>query len=149
MSHLTGENHVQAQNLSGDSGVTVLASLLHKCPNPADAAIAGIAHSHYQAGIPVWLIRPCSALHSICVRALKSLTKVINMLPLKPSSHPSIYCRWGNILDKHIMLASDILCYLKYPNPFCSMHAQPLIAPLPPAMHSKCETCSQHYIHTL
>jgi len=46
MSHLTGENHVQAQNLSGDSGVTVLASLLHKRPNTADAAIAGIAHSH-------------------------------------------------------------------------------------------------------
>jgi hypothetical protein len=46
MSHLTGENHVQAQNLSGDSGVTVLANLLHKRPNPADAAIAGIAHSH-------------------------------------------------------------------------------------------------------
>jgi len=46
MSHLTGENHVQAQNLSGDSGVTVLASLLHKRPNMADTAIAGIAHSH-------------------------------------------------------------------------------------------------------
>jgi hypothetical protein len=49
MSHLTGENHVQAQNLSGDSGVTVLANLLHKRPNPADAAIAGIAHSHDQS----------------------------------------------------------------------------------------------------
>jgi hypothetical protein len=47
MSHLTGENHVQAQNLSGDSRVTVLANLLHKRPNPADAAIAGIAHSHF------------------------------------------------------------------------------------------------------
>ena len=46
MSHLTGENHVQAQNLIGDSGVTVLASLLHKHPNMADVAIAGIAHSH-------------------------------------------------------------------------------------------------------
>jgi hypothetical protein len=46
MSHLTGENHVQAQNLSGDSRVTVWANLLHKRPNPADAAIAGIAHSH-------------------------------------------------------------------------------------------------------
>jgi hypothetical protein len=45
MSHLTGENHVQAQNLSGDSGVTVLANLLHKCPNLADVAIAGISHS--------------------------------------------------------------------------------------------------------
>jgi len=50
----------------------------------------------YQAGIPVWLIRPYSALHSICVRALKPLTKAINMLPLEPSScpkYPSIYCR--------------------------------------------------------
>ena len=45
MFHLTGENHVQAQNLSGDSGVTVLASLLHKHPNMADTAIARIAHS--------------------------------------------------------------------------------------------------------
>jgi hypothetical protein len=50
MSHLTGENHVQAQNLSGDSGVTVLANLLHKRPNPADAAIAGIAHSQFYLG---------------------------------------------------------------------------------------------------
>ena len=49
MSHLTGENHVQAQKLSGDSGVTVLASLLHKRPNLADAAIAGIAHSQWVA----------------------------------------------------------------------------------------------------
>jgi len=32
--------------LSGDSGVTVLASLLHKHPNLADTAIAGIARSH-------------------------------------------------------------------------------------------------------
>jgi len=47
MSHLT-ENHVQAQNLSGDSGVTVLANLLHKHPNLAGAAIARIAHSQYQ-----------------------------------------------------------------------------------------------------
>ena len=51
MSHLTGENHVQAQKLSGDSGVTVLASLLHKRPNLADAAIAGIAHSHFEVRI--------------------------------------------------------------------------------------------------
>jgi len=46
MSHLTGENHVQAQILSQDSRVTVLANLLHQCPNLADAAIARIAHSH-------------------------------------------------------------------------------------------------------
>jgi len=103
----------------------------------------------YQAGIPAWLIRPYSTLHSIHVRALKPLTKAINMLPLEPSSHPkypSIYCRQGDVLDKYIMLDSDILCYLKYPNPFGSMHAQPLIAPLPPAMHSKCETRSQRYM---
>jgi hypothetical protein len=53
MSHLTGENHVQAQKLSGDSGVTVLASLLHKRPNLADAAIAGIAHSQYYRWVGV------------------------------------------------------------------------------------------------
>ena len=40
-----GRTMYKPKKLSGDSWVTVLANLLHKHPNLADAAIAGIAYS--------------------------------------------------------------------------------------------------------
>lgn len=89
----------------------------------------------FQAGIPVWLVRPSSALHSIRIRALAPLTKACDHLPLDPSLRPSyssIYRGRGDVIDKYFAIAKDILGYLRYPNPFGDMRAQPLVTPPPP-----------------
>jgi hypothetical protein len=89
----------------------------------------------FQVGIPVWLVRPSSTLHSIHIKALALLTKANEHLPLNPSlcpSYSSIYCRWGDVIDKYFVIAKDVLGYLRYPNPFGDMHAQPLVTPPPP-----------------
>jgi hypothetical protein len=104
-----------------------------------------VCDQFYRAGIPVWLIRPYSALHSIRIKALKPLTKAVDILPLEPSScpaYPSIYRGPGDVLEKYVALAHSILRYLKYPNPFSSVCAQPLATPPPP---SKREVRSQRY----
>ena len=97
-----------------------------------------VCNQFYRAGIPVWLIRPYSALHSIRIKALKPLTRAVDILPLEPSSHPTyppIYRGPGDVLEKYIALASNILGYLKYPNPFSSVRAQPLAMLPPPSKH--------------
>jgi hypothetical protein len=47
-----------------------------------------ICDRFYKAGIPVWFIRPYSALSSIRIKALAPVTKPVRVLPLEPSSHP-------------------------------------------------------------
>jgi hypothetical protein len=82
-----------------------------------------ICEHFYKASIPVWFIRPYSALTSICIRALAPVTKPVGVLPLEPSSHPvypTIYCGQGDILEKYIALGRNVLGYLKYPNLFGS-----------------------------
>jgi hypothetical protein len=94
----------------------------------------------YQAGIPVWLIYPYSALHSIHIKSLKPLTQSIGFFPSEPSSHPtypSIYRGPGDTIKKYFALAQGILDYLKYPNPFGEIHAKPSVYPLPAAGPSK------------
>jgi len=103
----------------------------------------------FQAGIPVWLVRPSSALHSIRIRALAPLTKVNEHLPLDPSlcpSYSSIYRGRGDVIDKYFAIARDILGYLRYPNPFGDIRAQPLAAPPPPTSGpSRREIRSRHF----
>jgi hypothetical protein len=88
-------------------------------------------------GIPVWLIRPYSALASICIRALAPVAKPIGVLPLEALSrpvYPAIYRGRGDVLEKYIAMARNILEYLKYPNPFGYLCVKPLAAPLPVSM---------------
>ena len=104
-----------------------------------------VCDQFYRAGVPVWFIRPYSALHSIRIKALKPLTYAVNILPLEPSSrptYPSIYCGPGDVLEKYIALAHSILEYLTYPNPFSSVRAETPAMPPPP---SKREVRSQRY----
>jgi hypothetical protein len=114
---LNFEGHFCSQSMSSNKVNNIMGAFTY------DLAVCD---QLYQAGVPVWLIRPYSALHSIHIRALAWLTKVVDMLPLEPSSrpkYPSTYCGPGDVLEKYIVLASDILGYLKYPNPFGSMRA--------------------------
>ena len=105
-----------------------------------------VCDQFYRAGVPVWLIWPYSALHSIHIKALKPLTKAVDILPLEPSSrpaYPSIYRGPGDVLEKYVVLVHSILRYLKYPNPFSFVCAQPLATPPPPSkreVHSQCYT---------
>lgn len=136
---LNFEGHFRSQSMSSNKVNNIMGAFTY------DLAVCD---QLYQAGVPVWLIRPYSALHSIRIRALARLTKVVDMLPLEPSSRPkysSIYRGPGDVLEKYIALASDILGYLKYPNPFGSMRARPLVAPPPPAAPSRREIRSQRY----
>jgi hypothetical protein len=48
-----------------------------------------VCDQFYRADVPVWLIRPYSALHSIRIMALKPLTKAVNILLLELSSRPT------------------------------------------------------------
>jgi hypothetical protein len=107
-----------------------------------------ICKHFYKAGIPVWFIRPYSALTSICIRALVPVTKPVGVLPLEPLSHPvypAIYHGRGDVLEKYIALGRNILGYLKYLNLFGFLCAKPLAAPLPMTMPSQREIQAQHY----
>jgi hypothetical protein len=102
----------------------------------------------YKAGIPVWFIRPYSALNSIRIRALAPVTKPVGVLPLEPSSrpvYPAIYRGRGDVLEKYIALGRNILGYLRYPNPFGYLRAKPLAAPLAVAVPSKREIRAQRF----
>jgi hypothetical protein len=105
-----------------------------------------ICEGLFQAGVPVWLVRPYSDLRSIRIRALAPLKRAVNILPLEPSTHPkypSIYRGRGDTLEKYSVLSAQTLSYLKYPNPFGSVRAKRLVTP-PPVL-SKREIRSQRY----
>jgi hypothetical protein len=88
-----------------------------------------VCEHFYKAGIPVWFIRPYSALTSIRIRALAPVTKPVGVLPLEPPSHPiypTIYHGRGDILEKYIALGRNVLGYLKYLNLFGFLHVKPL-----------------------
>jgi hypothetical protein len=107
-----------------------------------------VCEHFYKAGIPVWLIRPYSALTSICIRALVPVTKPIGVLPLEVSSSclPRNLCGQGDdILEKYIAMARNILGYLKYPNPFGYLHVKPLTAPLPVSVPTQSKIQNQCY----
>jgi hypothetical protein len=102
----------------------------------------------YKAGIPIWFIRPYSALTSIRIRALAPVTKPVGVSPLEPLSrpvYPTIYCGQGDVLEKYIALGRNVLGYLKYLNPFGFLHVKPLTAPLPVTVPSQHEIRAQRY----
>ena len=100
----------------------------------------------FRAGIPVWLLRPYSELHSIRVRALAPLQVAGDVLALDPvtrPSHPTIYCGGGDNVEKYRALAQHVLGYLRYPNPFGSIRAKHSIAP-PPSQSKREERRQKH-----
>jgi hypothetical protein len=102
----------------------------------------------FHAGVPVWLIRPYSALHSIRVQRLVPVTYAHMEMPLEPSSHPKyspIYRGPGDRPEKYLAIARKAVDYLTYPNPFGEVRAVPLAAPLPMAEPSKRDIRAARY----
>jgi hypothetical protein len=102
----------------------------------------GVCDTLFRAGIPVWLVRPSSALHSIRVRARAPLLVATDTIPLdRPSGpphpfHRTIYVGAGNKLEKYIAIAQYVRQLLRFPDPFGSVRAKPLVAPPPLAQPS-------------
>ena len=89
----------------------------------------------FRAGIPVWLIRPYTALASIRVKALAQLRFTPETIPLDPplrSPPPSIYVGPATSLDKYIAIARYVRRLLQFPDPFGSVRATALVNPPPP-----------------
>ena len=88
----------------------------------------------FQAGIPVWLVRPFSVLSSIRVKALAPVQTPGDSTPLGPAtrpSHPTIYCGNGDHINKYRAIACHVQHYLQYPNPFRSIHTKASVVPPP------------------
>jgi hypothetical protein len=93
-----------------------------------------VCQNLFQAGIPVWLIHPYSALRLIWVHKLVPVTQAQGLLPLAPCSRlncPTLYHGPGDRIEKYIALQASILDLLKFPNPF-GLSCMKLVVPLPP-----------------
>jgi hypothetical protein len=102
----------------------------------------------FHAGVPVWLVRPYSALHSIRILRLMPITYAQTEVPLEASfwpKYPPIYRGPGGSPAKYLAIAKQGLDYLSYPNPFGDICATPLATPLPAAEPSKREIRAQRY----
>jgi hypothetical protein len=80
-----------------------------------------VCNLFFQAGIPVWLMRPFSVLSSIRVRVLAPVQTLEDFTPLSPATcplHPTIYCGNGDHIDKYQAIARHVQHYLQYLNPF-------------------------------
>jgi hypothetical protein len=99
----------------------------------------------FRAGIPIWLLRPYTALHSIRVRALAPLLAAHGVIPLDPPSgpaHRTIYVGPANKLEKYMASARYVRELLQFPDPFGCARATPLIEPPPSGWPSSNETAS-------
>jgi hypothetical protein len=96
----------------------------------------GVCDALFRAGIPVWLVRPSSTLHSIRVRAQAPLLVANGVIPLDPPPgpphplHRTIYVGAGNKLEKYVAIAQYVRQLLQFPDPFGSGRAKPVVAPL-------------------
>ena len=107
-----------------------------------------VCDAFFRAGIPVWLVRPFSALSSMRVKALARVQTPGDLTPLDPAtrpSHPTIYCGSGDHIDKYRAIARHVQHYLQYPNPFRSIRAETSIVPPPREESSKREARRQLY----
>lgn len=107
-----------------------------------------VCQSLFRAGVPVWFIRPYTALHSIRVRKLVSITQAQGLLPLGPCIRPicpSIYRGPGDRVEKYVALRASILEFLKFPNPFGSSRTTPVMPPPSLAEPSKRQERSKRY----
>jgi len=100
----------------------------------------------FRAGIPVWLIRPYTEIHSIRVKALTQLWFASGTIPLDPPSgspFPKIYVGSANCLEKYIAIAHYVSRLLQYPDPFGSVRATPLAGLPPPPAHASASAGSK------
>jgi hypothetical protein len=107
-----------------------------------------VCNQMHRANIPVWLIRPYRALHSIRIMSIAPVQMPGGIVDLEPAikpSYPTIFTG-GNSMDKYCVLVRHVLGYFVYPDPFGSMCALPSISP-PPAQSgpSKREICLKQY----
>jgi hypothetical protein len=111
----------------------------------ADTADLKVCDALFRAGIPVWLLRPYTALQSIRVRAIAPLQAAHGIIPLDPPSgpvHRTIYVGSPNKLDKYIAIARYVRELLQFPDPFGCVRAKPFIEPPPSAGPSSNEAAS-------
>jgi hypothetical protein len=81
----------------------------------------------FRAGIPIWLVRPYSELHSICVKKLIPLQVADGIIPLHATlrpTHPTIYFGGSDDITKYYAIAQHITGHLCYPNAFGSICAK-------------------------
>lgn len=100
------------------------------------------------AKIPVWLIRPYKALHSIRIAAVVPVQFPEGIVALGPAtrpSYPAIF-RGPHGLDRYRAFIQHVLRYFKYPDPFGSVRAQPSVSlPAPPPELSKREIRARRF----
>ena len=102
----------------------------------------------FRTGIPVWLIRPYTEIHSIRIKALTQLCFASGTIPLDPpigSPFPKIFVGSANCLEKYIAVARYVSRLLQYPDPFGSIRATPLagLPPPPPQAHASASAGSK------
>jgi hypothetical protein len=107
-----------------------------------------ICQALFEAGVPVWLIRPFSALPSIRIRTMVVLRLARDFVCLNPCTHPtypSIYRGRSDAVTKYRAINAQILECLKYPNPFGTSRAITSVAAPPLAELSKRQVRSKKY----
>jgi hypothetical protein len=107
-----------------------------------------VCQNLFRAGVPVWLIRPYSALRSIRVRKLVPVTRAQGLLSLAPCSRPNcptLYRGPGDRIEKYLALQASVLDLLKFPNPFGLSCTKPVVPPPPLAVLSKRQERSKRY----
>ena len=102
----------------------------------------------FQARIPVWLIRPYLELHSIHIKKFVSLDlpgDIFSLVACTCPKYSAIYCGHGDIIEKYLALQKHTTNYLRYPNPFASVRAEPLLTHPSEPEPLKHEIRSRHY----
>ena len=106
----------------------------------ASTSDLSVCDALFRAGIPVWLVRPYTALHSIRIRALAPLLTTDGIIPVDLPSGPArlrtIYAGPANKLEKYMAIARYVRELLQFPDPFGSVRASPLREPPPPVQSS-------------
>lgn len=93
-----------------------------------------VCNQMYRAGLPVWLIRPWNALHSIRMVNTVAVQYPAGIVAVDPAirpSYPAIFTR-GSPGDKYRSLVDHILGYLTYPDPFNTTRALASVQPPAP-----------------
>ena len=92
-----------------------------------------VCNQMYRAKIPVWLIRPYRALHSIRIMSIAPVQMpggIVDLEPVIKPSYPAIFTG-GSAMDKYRALVRHVLGYFVYPDPFGSTRALASISPSP------------------
>lgn len=105
---------------------------------------ASVAFSFHRAKIPLWFIRPYTALVSTRIDKVVRAQRALGLVELEAATRPSYPPTHAGSLatmEMYHAIVNQILAYLRYPDPFGSVRAGTKIsAPLPTPGPSKKET---------